>query len=135
MSNFMTLKKSELIDVAENVAAATFEESWTKEEIVRAIEEAGLTWEDYQMLLSEAQSDREETVSQAEEELELNQPTQEKVLLRMTRKNGTYEIGGARFTREKPFALVKEEDVDWIINNVDGFRPATAKEVRDFYSR
>lgn len=56
------------------------------------------------------------------------------VLLRMTRENGTFEIRGVRFTRTNPYALVKERDADYIVENYEGFRIASPREVREFYS-
>lgn len=56
------------------------------------------------------------------------------VLVKMTRRNGTYEVRGYRFTAEHPFALVKEDDADYLIETVTGFRMASPKEAREFYS-
>lgn len=56
------------------------------------------------------------------------------ILVVMTRSNGTYEIRGHRFTRDHPFALVKESDADYLIEVDGGFRIASPKEARAYYS-
>lgn len=56
------------------------------------------------------------------------------ILVKMTRKNYTYEIRGYRFNREHPYALVKESDADYLIEVDGGFRLASPKEAREFYS-
>jgi hypothetical protein len=54
--------------------------------------------------------------------------------LKMTRKNPTFEVRGVKFTRENPFALVKEEDVDYLIEVVGGFEVARRSEVERYYA-
>jgi len=53
-------------------------------------------------------------------------------LIRMDRKNPLYEIGKYRWTRDHPYALVAEDDVEAVLN-VDGFRQAKPSEVTEFY--
>lgn len=56
------------------------------------------------------------------------------LLMKMTRSNIYYEIRGYKFTREAPYALVKEDDVDYLIEVEGGFQLATPREVREFYN-
>jgi hypothetical protein len=56
------------------------------------------------------------------------------VLIKMTRLNASYEVRGYKFNREHPFALVKENDADYLIEVEGGFAMASPKEARAFYS-
>ena len=56
------------------------------------------------------------------------------VLVRMIRANNTYQIRGYTFTRAHPYALVKENDADFLIERDGGFRMASPKEAREYYS-
>lgn len=56
------------------------------------------------------------------------------VLLKMERENPRYEVRGHKFTRDNPFALVKESDADYILQNVEGFKVASPREAKEFYS-
>jgi hypothetical protein len=53
--------------------------------------------------------------------------------LKMERENGTYEVYGARFTREHPFVLVDEATAELIVENTEGIRYATPKEAQEYY--
>lgn len=59
---------------------------------------------------------------------------EELFLVRMTRTNGTYQVRGYTFKRDHPFVLVKESDVDYLIDVEEGFRMATPKEAKEYYS-
>lgn len=70
----------------------------------------------------------EEAVEEEEDEEE------DLVLVRMTRVNRTYQIRGYTFKTDHPFALVKETDADYLIEVDGGFRMASPKEAREYYS-
>jgi hypothetical protein len=55
-------------------------------------------------------------------------------LLKMTRNNPVYEVRGYRFEREHPYVLVKDEDVDFLIEIEGGFTVAKKSEVESFYN-
>lgn len=134
---FMSLKKDELLRLADEYAVDV-EEGWTKQEIVNEFAANGVNWEDYQRFVAIAEKQKEEEIADAledDEDQDSNELTGERILLRMTRKNPTYELRGAKWTRERPFAFVSEEDAEWILENDEGFRPATPKEVREFYGK
>lgn len=57
----------------------------------------------------------------------------EKLLIKMERKNPLYEVRGHRFTTKNPYALVSPEDADYIIRHEEGFRQALPSEVQEFY--
>lgn len=69
---------------------------------------------------------------QAVEEEVVLAPDQQ--LLVMDRENGTYRVRGYNFTREHPFVLVGAEDAEYITENIEGFRYATPREAREYYS-
>ena len=61
-------------------------------------------------------------------------PGVETMLVRMDRKNGIYETRGVTFTRDHPYALVDLDTAQDIFDNEEGFRPATPRELQEFYS-
>lgn len=54
------------------------------------------------------------------------------VLMYMTRQNATFEFFGYRFTREHPFCIVKEDDVDKLKAR-GGFHVATPEQLKEYY--
>ena len=56
------------------------------------------------------------------------------ILIRMERENGTYETHGLRFTKDHPYALADEDTAQSVFEREEGFRPATPKELQEFYS-
>lgn len=65
--------------------------------------------------------------------LEPEVPAEDVILIKMDRENPRYDIRGYKFTREAPFALVKESDADFILTHEEGFKQATPKEAKEFY--
>ena len=131
--SFETLKKDDLLRIADDYGVDV-KPNDTKAVIIAAFAEDGVTWDDVAKLdktVSEidASIKEEEAVAAAEEKA-----AAPKTLLRMLRANGTYEIRGYRFTRQHPFALVAEDDAEFITeNDPAGFRYATPKEAQAFY--
>lgn len=58
----------------------------------------------------------------------------DKVLMKMVRENFYYEVKGYSFSKQHPFVLVDSATADYLVENEDGFRPASPKEAQDFYS-
>jgi hypothetical protein len=52
----------------------------------------------------------------------------------MTRQNGTYEVRGHKFTKVHPFLPVSEDDANYILDNIEGFKIATPREAEEYYS-
>jgi hypothetical protein len=52
----------------------------------------------------------------------------------MTRENFRYDILGFTFTKQHPFIAMHKDKAQAIFDKEEGFRPATPKEVQDFYS-
>lgn len=106
--------KQAAIDAAEEAEAAKLEE--TKVTTTKKTSRGG-----------------KKTVSKVEVEVEEVEVPQQQLLV-MDRDNGTYMVRGYTFTREHPFSLVGEEDSEYITENIEGFRYATPKEAREYYS-
>jgi hypothetical protein len=125
--SFDTLKKEDLLKIA-NDYGVDVKPNDTKAVIIAAFAEDGVNWEDVAKM--------DETVAEADASLKKEEEDlpQSKQLLRMLRENGTYEIRGYKFTKAHPFALVNEDDAEFIVeNDSSGFRYATPKEAKDFY--
>lgn len=58
----------------------------------------------------------------------------DRTLIKMTRNNPVYEVAGYRFERTHPFVLVKDEDVDFLIEVEGGFTVAKKSEVEAYYN-
>lgn len=134
--------KDELLAYAEQFGTEV-PKSISKKDLVERLTEDGVTLE----VIQGFKPDTDEELIEAglhplaaDEVLEAPAPVEEEdedddlVLVKMTRPNGTYEVRGHRFKREHPFALVKEEDADYLIEVEGGFRMASPKEAREYYS-
>lgn len=125
--SFETMKKEDLLKVAEEYGVDV-KPTDTKAVIIGALAEDGVNWSDV------SQSDP--VVAELDREIkEEKQSTGPKQLIRMLRKNHSYEIRGVKFSAEHPFALVPEDDAEFITeNDPTGFRYATPKEAASFYN-
>ncbi len=137
----MATKFEELnVDTLKSVAemfAVDLDGVTKKADIIKELEENGVDFKSYQAQLLPTE-DEEEVVSVVEDgpvQEDDEDEEEEKVLVKMTRRNGTYEIRGYRFTKNNPYALVKESDADYLIENGGGFRTASPKELREFYAK
>lgn len=132
--SFQTLKKDILIQVAEDFAVE-LEEDPTKAEIIAALSEDGVTWDMYKEAYPEVTElpDKEDEKDDDKEGPKFAASVQT-VLLKMERANGTYQIRGYRFTREHPYLPVKEDDANYILENIDGFKIASPREAQEYYS-
>ena len=125
--SFETMKKEDLLKVAEEYGVDV-KPTDTKAVIIGALAEDGVNWSDV------SQSDP--VVAELDRDIkEEKQSTGPKQLIRMLRKNHSYEIRGVKFSVEHPFALVPEDDAEFITeNDPTGFRYATPKEAASFYN-
>jgi hypothetical protein len=55
------------------------------------------------------------------------------VLVKMERKNFSYETMGFTCTKEHPYVAMDEATAQEIFDKEEGFRLATPKEVQEFY--
>jgi hypothetical protein len=56
-----------------------------------------------------------------------------KTLVKMVRENPTFQIRGYKFSQSHPYALVTQEDAEYLVENIEGFYYATPKEAAEFY--
>lgn len=104
----------------------------TKAGIAGALATDGVTYEMYNtILLAEKVELEPEEPAPAQNVIK---PGVETMLVRMDRKNGIYETRGVTFTRDHPYALVDLDTAQDIFDNEEGFRPATPRELQEFYS-
>lgn len=133
--SFDQLKLDELRQIAESFGV-DLEGAKTKIEIVAALTEEGVTFD---MFKNFQEAEREDVEDELEEEpvptpkkqKRSNEPT---ILVKMERKNFTYETYGYTFTFDHPFVAIPEKIAQDIFDTQDGFRPATPREVQEYYS-
>lgn len=127
--SFETLKKEDLLTIADEYGVEV-KPSDTKAVIVAALAEDGVNWDDVAKV-DKTVAEQDEVIKEEKAEAKAKGPKQ---LLKMLRANGSYEIRGIKFTKEHPFALVAEEDAEFIVeNDPNGFRYATPKEAAEYY--
>lgn len=167
--SFTQMKRDDLYELATENFAVDVEQTATKNQIIAALAENGVTWEmaktfdENARALAEEQGEEEpqpapgvitadavkgaatltlsDTPVETVEYTEMAQPVvaapapvePEVVLVKMERENPRYDIRGYKFTRKDPFALVKEDDADYILSNVEGFKVASPREAKEYY--
>lgn len=157
--SFESLNKDELTSVAtfftRDVEAADPEKGPTKKELIAALAsgEDPVSWDDYKEVYLESDVKRAEDRAQNSEEevraaaeADPEEPVDEDVagvepddapdlvLVKMERKNGTYETHGLRFTKDHPYKSVPEKVAESILTEELGFRLALPSEVKDYYN-
>jgi hypothetical protein len=130
--SFDTLKVAELKKIAEDFAVDT-NSLKNKNDIIAALTEEGVTWAVYEQTIKKIEDEKEEIeiLPKFNPKQDLAEDT---VLVRMTRDNFRYDIIGFTFTKEHPFVAMHKDKAQAIFDKEEGFRPATPKEVQDFYS-
>lgn len=137
--SFETLNKDVLLQVAEEFAVDV-KPTATKKQIVASLLEDGVDWDMYKQAFPDVEDIPDEPVNEEEEVKPV--ATEDKaaprpvptVLVKMERHNPRFEIRGYTFKKEHPFVPVTEEDANYIISNLDGFRIAMPREAEEFYS-
>jgi hypothetical protein len=159
--SFQNLKVDELKELAEfytvEVKPADEEHGPTKKELLAALAEEEVTKEDYDTFvaaknagtdkskeekLEEKRKEAEEKVEAApeaegEEEVEEIPEPEDKsdwVLVKMERKNASFETAGFRFSKAHPFSSVPPHVAKYLVQKVKGFRVALPDEVTDYYN-
>jgi ribosomal protein S1 len=124
----MELTREELFTAAEYFGA-DYKKTDSKKTLVESLESFGVTIEEYNKFFNPEQEEEFESPAQ---QVKVIDPATA-VLIRMDRRNPTYELRGYTFTQQHPFALTTEEDANWILENERGFRIASPKEAKEFY--
>lgn len=130
--SFETLKVAELKQIADDFAVDA-ENLKSKNDIIAALAEEGVTWAVYKKTLKDvedAEDISDEVLPKFDPKKDLNEDT---VLVRMTRANFRYDILGHTFTKDHPFVAMNEKDAQEIFDREEGFRLATPKEVQEYY--
>lgn len=122
-----TLNKKELTKLAK-AADVPLEGNETNKQIVTKLEENNVSFEYYvkSVLKKDEEADEDDAAEQLFESSD--------VLIKMERKNPSFQAFGQVFTREHPYAIVSEETAQQIIDNYEGFRLASPAEAKSFYS-
>jgi hypothetical protein len=126
--SFNNLKVSELKEIAESFGVE-IPGKVSKKEIVMLMQEEGITYQDYERF---ANLDKE--ILETPSTPLLERKNEKTILVKMDRMNFSYETNGVLFTREHPFVALPESLAQEIFDQNDGFRPATPREVQQFYS-
>lgn len=137
IKKFTELSVKELEEVAE-AFGVDFEPGSNKNSKISELAENGVTVDMWNEISGAGEVEEEDaptaTILPVATPKTEAKPEQEKVLIKMTRFNNTYHIRGYQFSKSHPFALVTEEDADYLCRVDGGFQMATPGEAREFYS-
>lgn len=140
------LKVDELKKVAEffavEVEGANPEKGPSKNELLAALaaEEKPITFEDYQEIYLKANPPQVDNVvdltaiKPVEKEETKVADDEPRILIKMERANGRYDILGYTFTKDHPFHNVRQSDAEYIVRTIEGFRLAMPSELSDYYN-
>lgn len=132
--SFNNLKLAELKNIAESFGV-DLPTKISKNELVLLLEEEGIS---YQMYEQFANVEKEEIQVEPGQPARLDLTKESSILVKMDRENFSYQVGTPQgaitFTKEHPFVALPEYVAQSIFDNHPGFRPATPREVQDFYS-
>lgn len=145
--SFEKMETDELRHVARELFAVEVGENAQRKTVLKALKDDGITFDMYvddRKAHGEwAEKDEERFFgSESAEEEDDDEPVtatsaveveEEVVLIKMVRANPSFATRGYRFTREHPFAPVKESDVDYFTEYLGGFVPATPKQIKEYY--
>jgi hypothetical protein len=120
-----SLNKEELTKLAAK-ADVELDGDETNKQIIAKLKENNVGYEFYKkaFLENDTEEDQETSALFASSD----------VLIKMERKNPTFQAYGVTFTREHPYAIVNESTAQDIIDNYEGFRLASPAEAKAFYS-
>lgn len=141
----MSFNESELLAVAE-FYGVDLEEGMPTEDILVELEENGVTSDMWETVKAQAEADKaaaEKAVTpkragrppkvapEVETQKFLNGSV---VLVKMNRRNPTYETNGHRFTKDHPYVAMSADDAQDIFDTEEGFALANPREVQEYYS-
>ena len=134
--SFDAMKLEELRSVADGFGVELGNVK-TKKGIIELLDEEGVTYDLYNKFFSSEKDEAAEYVDNLNvrnQQLNLPNPNEEIILVKMERQNGLYETGGFTFTREHPYVAMAPWQAQAIFDTETGFRPATPKEIQEYYS-
>jgi len=132
--SFTELKIGELRKVADSFAIET-QGLKSKQEIIAALEEEGITWQMYAKFDNAEKQDIEIPENEKKKrESKIMSKTANQILVKMERNNHSYQTMGFEFSQEHPFVAMSETDAQKIFDTQDGFRIATPREAQEYYA-
>jgi hypothetical protein len=130
--SFNNLKVSDLRKAAD-AFGVELAKGAKKNDIILALEDEGISYQMYEHFSNTEKAEVEEPVGgRPKSSLDLRQ--EPGILVKMDRENFSYQVGGYVFTKEHPFVAMSQSDAQQIFDFHIGFRPATPREVQEFYS-
>jgi hypothetical protein len=135
LSSFKDLNKEQLLAAADEFGTE-IDKRWGEGNIIAALLSDGVTWEMYKTAFPDTVVDSpepEQKPAKPEGTAKKFSGKERVELMKMERNNPSYQVLGYRFTKDHPFALVKADDVNWIMSHEVGFRVATPQEAEAFY--
>jgi len=133
---FADMRLAELRDVCEKFGVE-YEPGANKKDLLNLLEVDGVdfaTWEKLYSPNPEAISNNKAKADDKTRVMAATQRFSGQTVLKMTRKNPTFEVNGKFFTRDHPFVAMTEQEAQEIIDLVDGFQVASPREVEEYYS-
>jgi hypothetical protein len=128
--SFKDLKLPELKEIAESFGV-DMPEKITKNALILLMQEEGVTYQDYERFSNIEKEEIEVPVNTLPPLVLKDERT---ILVKMDRYNMSYQVGPVTFTAEHPYMALPEGFAQEIFDNHDGFRPATPREVQEYYS-
>lgn len=125
------MTKAELVSEAEEYGIST---EGTKAELLERLKAFEATGSEEAVEESAEEVVEEEAAPAEAEEPKTEEPAKENLkLVKMERSNARFEAVGKVFTTKHPFHLVTEDEEAHLVDVVGGFRPATQREIENFY--
>lgn len=132
--SFEAMKVADLRVVAETFGV-DHEEAKNKAELIAILAEEGVSYDMYDKFLNSEKDEAEAVIEEpASVKKEPKKKAKDTVLVKMDRKNPSYQTYGYIFSWDHPFVAIPEDVAQEIFDNEDGFRMATPREVQEFYS-
>ena len=132
--SFNNLKLAELKTIAGSFGVDVPTKT-NKNDVILLLEEEGISWQMYEQF---SNVEKEDIKVDGAQTARLNIEKENSILIKMDRENFSYQIGTSQgivnFTAEHPFIAVPESIAQEIFDLHAGFRPATPREVQEFYS-
>jgi len=129
--SFNNLKLVELKGIAEEFGV-DMPQKISKNDLVLLLEEEGVSYEMYENF-NNATKDEEGLQKDIQEKF-AKLKDESTLLVKMDRPNFSYQVGPYTFTMQHPYIAMPESHAQRIFDREQGFRPATPREVQDFYS-
>jgi hypothetical protein len=142
--SFRNLKHEELVKAVKYFEVPGAGEDNTRLELIAALEEADVSWSNYKKFVADDAGDpTHEVERQGTEEQPFAEPAAQAVefsptvLVKMERKNPTYDILGRRFTQKHPYQVMTEAEAQELIDVAEteggGFRIANPSEAKSYF--